>query len=411
MKIIKLTASNIKRLVAVEITPDGNVVEITGKNMMGKSSVLDSIWYALGGKKAQPDVPIRRGQKTAEVYLDLGDIRVTRKWTDKGSYLSVTNAEGLKFGNPQKVLDDLVGNLSFDPTAFVRMKPADQVVTLKQVAGLDFTEIDNARQLAYDQRRDLNRDAKVLEAKIGPETDAPAEYVSIAKLGEQLTQAGDHNRENCNLRDDFVNHQDYIARTRDLVTIAKRELTDLEKDLRDHIRVLPTMEDVYTTLEDINLVEIQQQITDAEAVNIQVRDKMERADRIGQLDEIKKSSDRCTADINRCDTEKQNQLENATLPVDGLNFDDTGVTFNGLPFEQSSGAEQLRVSVAMGLALNPKLKVMLIRDGSLLDDQSYALLAEMADDNDAQIWLETVSNGEGGGVVIEDGSVVVAQTD
>ena len=36
MKIIKLVAENLKRLTAVEITPTGNVVEITGKNSAGK---------------------------------------------------------------------------------------------------------------------------------------------------------------------------------------------------------------------------------------------------------------------------------------------------------------------------------------------------------------------------------------
>jgi hypothetical protein len=32
MKIIKLKAENIKKLIAIEITPQGNVVKITGKN-------------------------------------------------------------------------------------------------------------------------------------------------------------------------------------------------------------------------------------------------------------------------------------------------------------------------------------------------------------------------------------------
>ena len=47
MKIVKLTAENFKRLEAVEITPDGNTVLISGRNGQGKSSVLDSILAAL----------------------------------------------------------------------------------------------------------------------------------------------------------------------------------------------------------------------------------------------------------------------------------------------------------------------------------------------------------------------------
>ena len=39
MKIIQLEARNVKRLKAVEIRPDGNVIVIGGKNGAGKSSV------------------------------------------------------------------------------------------------------------------------------------------------------------------------------------------------------------------------------------------------------------------------------------------------------------------------------------------------------------------------------------
>ena len=49
MKIVSLQAENFKRLKAVEIKPDGSTVVITGKNAQGKSSILDSIFAAVGG--------------------------------------------------------------------------------------------------------------------------------------------------------------------------------------------------------------------------------------------------------------------------------------------------------------------------------------------------------------------------
>ena len=55
MQIVELRAENVKRLSAVTIRPTGPVVEITGKNEAGKSSVLDSIWMALGGA----EVPVQ----------------------------------------------------------------------------------------------------------------------------------------------------------------------------------------------------------------------------------------------------------------------------------------------------------------------------------------------------------------
>jgi ABC-type branched-subunit amino acid transport system ATPase component len=49
----------------------GNLVQVTGPNASGKSSVLDAIMAALGCGKLLPDEPIRRGEKSARIRLDL----------------------------------------------------------------------------------------------------------------------------------------------------------------------------------------------------------------------------------------------------------------------------------------------------------------------------------------------------
>lgn len=54
MKILNLTAENIKKLVAVEITPDGNIVQITGKNGQGKTSFRTGRFWTT---KASPKLP------------------------------------------------------------------------------------------------------------------------------------------------------------------------------------------------------------------------------------------------------------------------------------------------------------------------------------------------------------------
>ena len=96
----------------------------------------------------------------------------------------------------------------------------------------------------------------------------------------------------------------------------------------------------------------------------------------------------------------------AHMPIEGLAFDDEGVTYNGLPFRQCSASEQLRVSVAMCMAVNPTVRVIRITDGSLLDSDSLALIAEMAGANDFQVWCEVVDESGQLGITIEDGSVV-----
>jgi len=116
-----------------------------------------------------------------------------------------------------------------------------------------------------------------------------------------------------------------------------------------------------------------------------------------------------TAEIEALDKAKAEAIGAAKLPVEGLSFGDGAVMFDGLPFDQASGAQQLRVSCAVAAALNPKLRVLRVKDGALLDQASMELLAEFAEANDMQIWIETVSSGRAGAVVIEDGMVKAAE--
>ena len=74
LRIVALTAENVKRLTAVHIEPQGNVVQITGRNRQGKTSVLDAIWWAIEGASHIQASPIHKGADKARIRLDLGEI-------------------------------------------------------------------------------------------------------------------------------------------------------------------------------------------------------------------------------------------------------------------------------------------------------------------------------------------------
>ena len=79
MKIVKLTSKNVLRLNAVEITPDGNLIVVGGENEQGKTSVLDSIVLALGGRAAKHTEPLRKGTKKGSSVVELDNgLTVTR---------------------------------------------------------------------------------------------------------------------------------------------------------------------------------------------------------------------------------------------------------------------------------------------------------------------------------------------
>jgi len=397
MKILSLQAENVKRLKAVTITPDGSVVQITGKNGAGKSSVLDSIFFALGGGKSLPKEPIRRGEKTARIRLDLGELIVTRKFNENGTTaLTVEGATGARYSTPQRMLDELLGAISFDPLEFSRMEPKDQFDMLRKVSKLDvdLESLAGKNKTDFETRTDVNRRIKALRAQIEaikvPEglPDAP---VDVDEILSNLTAASQTNtsierkrtaRET--VQSDIVKLRGEAGRLEAEVKRMRDQADDLERQLNE----------AQPLGEPVNVDELRKAIDAGRTINDGLRLKQRRADLEADIAREDAEAKRLTAEIEARDAAKDAALAAAKMPVDDIALGDGIVLYKGLPFDQASSAEQLRASVAIAMATNPKLKVMLIREGGLLDEDGMNILREMVEAADYQVWIETVhANG------------------
>lgn len=401
MKVTKLINSNYKNARRVEIVPDadGKLVIIEGNNGAGKSSVLDSIAAALGGvdSKSTPK-PIRDGQSSAEIIVETEELTVTRRFTPSGSTLSVMSKDGAKFPKGQAKLDELVGKLSLDPFAFTQLDDKKQLAQLLDLVDLPFdpAQLEAERKAVFDERTAANRDVKELAAQLQAYGDTPEglpeSEVSVAELlGEY--RAGE--AENARIREakkktaEWARH---IAKLEEELETARSYYEDAAND-PDNER------------EETDLTSIQSKIDGAEETNRQVRKAQERAALAERHTATADRAAQLTAKIDKIDTDKADMLASATFPVPGLGFDENGVTYNGVPFKQASTAEQIRVSMGMAIALNPKLRIIRIADGSLLDQNSLALVEEMATKHDYQVWLECVGEGRDGAFTIVDGEL------
>lgn len=408
-KIVKLEAQNVKRLQAVEITPDGNVVVIGGKNGQGKTSVLDSIMYALGGKDVICEKPLRDGEEKGMIRVELDDLIVIRTLTAAGGgTLTVTNSDGARYSSPQAMLDKLVGSLTFDPLGFTRMAPKQQLETLRALVGIDFTALDTERKKLFETRTAVNRIVTQLQGQLQglpQHEDVPDKELVITELVEELRKAEQHNHQ----REEFLRVE---KAGRERMTTIARQIADLEDQIKalqaENNKVVETMHqaaEAAKSMTQIDLEPLRAKLATAEQTNAMIRANAKRNEVAERLAESDAEAKQLTAAIEAVDTKKQDALASAKFPVSGLSFDERGVLLNGLPFGQASSAEQMRVSVAMGIAMNPTLKVMMIRDGSLLDDDSLRLISEIAKENDYQIWIERVGDGAEVSVVIEDGQI------
>ena len=412
MKILQLNAENVKRLSVVEITPEGSVVEIAGKNGNGKTSVLDSIYWALGGAAGIQAQPIRTGAKSAKIKLQLGEDRtvsliVERRFTESGTSLKVTTPDGASYQKPQQMLDDLLGALTFDPLQFMKSTPAQQFEILKNVVNLevDIDALAVERKKLFDQRAEVNRTIKSLTGTLEtlPRVD-PTNRIDTSGIIDRLSKVDEHNSEVRQARAQIEAKKKDVAVISSQLETAKEHVRKLTKQLTEAESALADMEDApIADLIDPN--KIKQDLEGANETNRQAAAYEKRKGVEDRLAEEVKAAEDFTNLMETIDERRRAAISKAEMPIKELSLGDGIVTFDGVPIEQASDAAQLKVSAKIAALLNPKLRVIRIRDGSLLDDDAMKWLAEFAQSEDLQIWIERVGDGGPGAIVLEDGHI------
>ncbi|HET6220162.1 MAG TPA: AAA family ATPase [Acidobacteriaceae bacterium] len=438
MKILELVAENFKKIRVVEIRPDGNVVKLTGKNGQGKSSVLDALWFVLKGKAALPKSAVRKGAEKLRVKADFGEFTVTRTCTDGGlPTINIEMAKGkTRDTTPQEFLDKIIGTLTFDPLEFVRMDTDAKVEMLRQVAGVDSEAIEKlnaANETDYTARTDVNREARELKAQMNGMT--VIEGLPKAKIDEQailkkLNEAGDLNRK---AQEVFITKERLAAKAASaqraiddneaLIAEQDERVRSLEQQLEQQKKTRKAAQDVRKSLdmsageaitahknapsgEPIDVTALTQELQAAQRTN-RAMDARTQYDLLkARLESKEAESTKLTRAIDARDEKKRDMLANAKIPVDGLVFDESKVLYKGLPLENLGEGEQIRISTEIGMAANPKLRVLSIRHGEALDEDGLKMLAKMAKEHDFQIWMAKVDSSGKVGIVLEDGMVI-----
>ena len=427
MRLISLEAENVKRLKAVSLTFKDGATVIGGRNGQGKSACLDAIAMTLGGEKLVCETPLRKGETAGYATVTLGEpdpmFRVTRRFTAKGATsLSLEAADGSRPKSPQTLLESFYGTLTMDPLEFSRMDPKRRADVLRELVGLDTTGIDSEIKAAEEGRTVLTREISRLEGalKTAPHHDGvPAEEESVTAIADELKSADDVVKKRDDLTHAAADRRkeasvaaERAKAARDRMEALRKEIAECEEKARlgdegekAALRAAETKDTDAAAVLVPDRHAIRDRLKGAEAVNTKVRENKVRAGVDLLLRKERDKHAKATRQIDGLREGRQKMIRDAKFPVEGLGLDEMGVKFDGLPFDQAASSEQLRISVAMGLAMNPRLKLLLIRDGSLLDDANLAMIGAMAEAAGAQVLIERVGVDSHTSVVIEDGSV------
>lgn len=377
----------------IELSPSGRLVVIAGGNGAGKSSFIDAIaeLFDPKGTKLTPK-PIREGADEARAeYVDdeLG-LRITRTWKKQGTAgsLVVEALDGAKYSRPADVVAELLGGAIFDPVAFLNLDEKKQREALLAKVQLPFDLDEIARQkLEAEQRRlEAGREVKRLQGALAskptPPPGFPTEEISAADLIQQIADAESSNRARETARREYDEAADTVAELDRQIEALKQKR---EAALDRQERALRTMQ---IQPETIDVEPLREQLATIENTNRARRQAREYANLARELELYQSAQKAAQAELDQIEEQKRAGLAAARFPVEGLSVDDDGVTFNGVPFGQVNSAMRRRIAFAIATAGDPKLKLVIIRDGDLLDADSLAAIADLAEERGYTVLVE-----------------------
>ena len=415
----KLTIQNFMGIKRLTFVPQPDINKIEGANASGKTSTMRALAMLTGSRVDSKTTvnPIRNGEDEATVTAELTRMILTKTWKKSGkSRLQVLSKDGAVYPSPVKMLEELIGPLPYDPTRFMDLPPKEQIKVLLSLIETDedFDDLEAQKKKAYTERTGINRLVNDTKAKIKSYKfdypDVPSEEESLSVLSTQLTSAlATEGQQRVDIGTHKLNHES-IESKKDKI----ERLNDEIKRLNDEINHIIKMDDELlikmNDYIDPDTAGIQDQIGNIEETNKQVRYNQEKANLESEYKTQKAHSDSLTNDLDEIEATKEYVIKNANMPVEGISFDDSGLTFEGKPLGDCSTAERLKVCLSIAVGTHHEtehgIKIMLLHHGNNLDKKSMEFVKEFCSSHGYQVWIEIVADEPSGtGIFIEDGEI------
>lgn len=406
IKINKLEIENVKRVKAVKIEPTANGLTIVGgKNNQGKTSVLDAISWALGGNSYRPSQAQRDGSvipPTINMTLSNGLV-VERK--GKNSDLKVIDPSGQKGG--QQLLNEFVEQLALDLPKFMNSNNKEKANTLLQIIGVgeQLYELEQKEKEVYNRRHTIGQiaDQKAKFAKEQPYyPDAPKEPISASDLIKQQQDILARNGENQRKR----------AKVKELEMRAEQLQKQLDEIQVKLIETQQGLDMAYMSAKDIedqSTEELERNIANIEEINVRVRANLDKDKAETDAQDYTDQYNTLTVELEKVRQAKIDLLKGADLPLPGLSVVDGELTYQGHKWDNMSGSDQLKVSVAIVRKLNPKCGFVLMDKLEQMDLDTLQEFGTWLEQEGLQAIATRVSTGDECSIIIEDGYVVGAE--
>jgi len=417
---------------------------VTGGNNKGKSSFLRGVIDRV--RFVRPDLKVRAGEKEGrgELVLDTGD-KFVWDFDDAGKdKLTFIDIHGVK-ANVTKEFGAQFFPPLFDIDKFLNSTPKSQVEQLQKIVGIDFTDVDNRYQKAYDFRTARNQDAERYHAKISkaikvdPVTAVNMEELNLVRASmnelrrikadelnalykknqaadkelrdkweaekkkvdeeisdfnaDQFKKEVDHN--NATLAAHTLFELGLRGMDRTVVEVFVLGLKDLIKPTKkaaDHYPIEPKYSDPIDAAPlkaiDEEIAKIDAQIASAMETNDKARQYREYRNLYNEVEEAQEAATQADIAVKIIEQERKEMIEKAKFPT-GISISSGKITVDGFDLDrQVISTSKLYIAALRIASMNLGEVRSMHFDASFLDNNSLAEVADWAEENDLQLLIE-----------------------
>lgn len=412
--ITKLQIKNFLGISEVEITPDNKLNIITGNNGQGKTSILKAIEFAFKGKIGKDIEVINSDSNKAEIYIDLDKFSISRVKTNRFNEVKVENEDGFEMKDPQKYLNEIIGDFSFNPIEFTFLNEKEKTEYLLKILDIKLTKeqieeathlpiemeteatglalLDDATKYYYEERKLKNREIKNKDGALKESVCHNREVDQIAlrkfspeKLEKKRTEYHDTRVEYEHAESENVRKGKLALEIADLEKILEKakteyasmkttdlnEITERGVKIKAEVDLMEAQEKQYNDFKEYQKIEAAKQHLEDEAVELDEAVKLLQKDY------------------------RKDLMSRAEMPIDNLSYEDGQFLVGSKPINNLSESEKLKVSMEIAKKLNGKFKIICIDGAEKLDDESFNKLKAEVKKGDFQFFITNVHADDG----------------
>ena len=425
LNVVGIEIKNVLGVTEQTITPEGNIIEITGHNGAGKTSIIEAVKDAVG--VSEYSSLLRNGEEKGSTVLDLGDMRITKTYKPNGETVKlegrVAGTDSMStIGRPASVIKSLVSPNSVDPVRLLTAKPKELLDAVLEAlpmtvdaerfnemtggeTGVDtnghaLVVIGQATKALTETRRDVNRDLKTAKTtKESLEATIPDDALMTTELQEKIEEnlskmdrvRTSSRRAGRNVRADYSEQiedlETRIARLRDDLSQDEADLAALKRECETKSEAAISAELDKVDVYQAENTELSRQLNQSAVIDNTKKQILRWNNDIAAH---QRTTDGLSEQLEALQVYKEELCEN--LPVEGLAITDGKLSMNGIPFGTMNTASRIDLVLELAKLSAGKLGLVVIDNSEAMDKENYRLFLEKAAKTDLTFIVARVSN-------------------